>query len=382
MWSIFRWRGGDRGGERRLDDDPGLGPADLAGPLGDEIDARRLAGGRAEVDQRIGPGAGDRRGVDDAGRLPVDGDPHQRLAAGGRRPVGQRQRGARGQLHEEREPRAPARREPAPARAAEVDLAHGDRRNRGGGQAQRRRAERDRGQRGGGALPPRHVGGAAEREPHPVVADVQQGGGDGDVVALAGCGDLDRPHRLLVDEHRDALLVREAAHRQRQRRIDDAGSAAVTVGVHGQVDERRHAGDQGRGLPFVLLAEQPGGLPAAVDVLDEVEAAGVDRQAAVAVGDGVDAVGDQIDRRPHAGEIGRGRRRGGRLGDSRRDQDRDDARVTAGRVPRAATARDQEGDEEAVRGRWMSAQALFASIAAVLHRQGLTLMAKAPRGCR
>ncbi len=259
---------------------------------------------------------------------------------------------ARRELNVEREPRArAARHQRALAHAAQVDLARHERGERVSRGAQRGRPQRQRRHGGGGPLAAGDVGRALEGQPDAVVARVQQRGRDGDVVALALAIDIERGQRLLVDEQRHALLRGQRAHRDRQRRVRDGG-----VAVDREERHRRQPRDQRGGVAFVLRAEQPGRLPAAVDVLEKVEAAGVDDQAAVAGEAGVHPVGVEIDRGAESGRVdgrgrGRGRGGGGRGGGGRGGGGRHGA-VDAGRLfGRRPAARDQERERRGEAGR-------------------------------
>ena len=232
--------------------------------------------------------------------------------------------------------RAPARRRRGRPRA----LRRPPRSRRRGG-PQRRRTERqllDR--RPPTRLPPATLAALLNVQPHPVVAGVQQRRGHGDVVALLAVASTSSVPTGFSLTNTDTRCAGASA-----RIVIDsvlgpapppAPSPSASTGRNASADSP--ATSDGR-LPLVLLAEQPGGLPAAVDVLEKVEAAGVDDQPPVAVRDGVDAVGDQVDRRPVAGGVGRGggsRRRRGHRG-------RGGVQPLAG-LRRAPAARDQEGD--------------------------------------
>ena len=109
------------------------------------------------------------------------------------------------------------------------------------------------------------------------------------------------------------------------------------------------------GLPSSFSPTQPRRLPTAVDVLEEVEPAGVDDQPPVALDDRVHAVGEQIDRRPRpkplqstAAGAGAAARRGGGDGDGAVDRRR---RPQADCFPRPGSSqrRDQEREASAVK---------------------------------
>ena len=199
----------------------------------------------------------------------------------------------------------PAREQRPPGHAADGHVARFRNPEIGRHSPERRRPERDLLNRRGRPLAAREVRGALEGQPHAVVAGVKEVRRHDDVVALLGAGDVERPHRLLVDEDRHLLRGRQRPHGERQRaRAGRGAPCPVTVGVDGKKRHRRDAVDERRRLPFVLFAEQPGGLPATVDVLEKVERSRVDDQAAVAVRDRVHPIGDEVEGGPGAGAVG------------------------------------------------------------------------------
>jgi hypothetical protein len=211
---------------------------------------------------------------------------------------------------------------------------------------QRGRAEGDLLHRRCRALPAGEVGGALEGQAQPVVADVQRVGGNVEVITLSRARDVQRPDRLLVDEDRHLLLGRQRAQRDRQRARDRSGGGrrAVAVGIDRQEDQRRETGHQRDRLALIFLTDQPRGLPAAVDVLEKIQAARVDDQPAVALRDRVHAVGDEVEGRPRTGRIGRRcrRRRGGRRRSGHRHRHRHRGRVEARRGLRCPAAGGQQ----------------------------------------
>ena len=99
--------------------------------------------------------------------------------------------------------------------------------------------------------------------------------------------------------------------------VASLGRRAVAVASTGRNSQRRQPGDQRGRLALVLLAEQPGGLPAAVDVLEEVERR-PRRSPAARRGARPRARGWRRDRSPCGSRSDRSAQRRGRRGRGRR----------------------------------------------------------------
>ena len=96
------------------------------------------------------------------------------------------------------------------------------------------------------------------------------------------------------------------------RSAERRSARPVSVRIEGNEQRRGEPGHEGDRLAAILLARDPRGLPAAVDVLEEVELAGADHQLPAQVGDRVHAVGREVDLGAVARGGGRRRWRGGR----------------------------------------------------------------------